>query len=55
MLAELCLEPECRRGHGGVYDALNCGEVRIGPAAAGAVVASAAPRGTTGGSGWPAT
>jgi hypothetical protein len=29
MLAELCLEPECRRGHGGVYDALNCGEVRI--------------------------
>jgi hypothetical protein len=30
MLAELCLEPECRRGHGGVYDALNCGEVRAG-------------------------
>ena len=30
MLAELSLEPECRRGHGGVYDALNCGEVRIG-------------------------
>src|ERR1035441_10797492 len=30
MLAELCLEPECRRGHGGGYDALNCGEVRIG-------------------------
>ena len=29
MLAELCLEPECRRGHGGVYDALNCGEVRV--------------------------
>jgi hypothetical protein len=29
MLAELSLEPECRRGHGGVYDALNCGEVRI--------------------------
>ena len=29
MLAELCLEPECRRGHGGLYDALNCGEVRI--------------------------
>ena len=25
MLAELCLEPECRRGHGGVYDAVNCG------------------------------
>jgi hypothetical protein len=30
MLAELCLEPECRRGHGAVYDALNCGQVRIG-------------------------
>jgi hypothetical protein len=30
MLAELCLEPECRRGHGAVYDALNCGEVRVG-------------------------
>ena len=30
MLAELCLEPECRRGHGGVYHAVNRGEVRIG-------------------------
>jgi DDE superfamily endonuclease len=30
MLAELSLEPECRRGHGGVYDALNSGEVVIG-------------------------
>jgi len=30
MLAELCLEPECRRGHGGVYGALNSGDVRIG-------------------------
>jgi hypothetical protein len=29
MLAELCLEPELRRGHGGVYDALNSGEVRV--------------------------
>jgi hypothetical protein len=29
MLAELSLEPECRRGHGAVYDALNCGEARI--------------------------
>jgi hypothetical protein len=27
MLAELCLEPECRRGHGGIYDALNSGDV----------------------------
>jgi hypothetical protein len=30
MLAELCLEPECRRGHGGVYDALNSGDIVIG-------------------------
>jgi len=29
MLAELCLEPECRRGHGGLYDALNSGAVVI--------------------------
>jgi hypothetical protein len=30
MLAELSLEPECRRGHGAVYDALNCGQAGIG-------------------------
>jgi DDE superfamily endonuclease len=30
MLAELCLEPECRRGHGALYDAVNRGEVVIG-------------------------
>jgi len=30
MLAELSLEPECRRGHGAVYDALNCGQVAVG-------------------------
>src|SRR5215470_8740488 len=30
MLAELCLEPECRRGHGGLCDALNNGDVVIG-------------------------
>jgi hypothetical protein len=29
MLAELSLEPECRRGHGAVYDAVNCGRVRV--------------------------
>src|ERR1700756_4435972 len=28
-LADLSLEPECRRGHGAVYDALSCGEVRV--------------------------
>ena len=30
MLAELCLEPECRRGHGAVYDAVNSGGVHFG-------------------------
>jgi len=30
MLAELSLEPECRRGHGAVYDAVNAGRVQIG-------------------------
>jgi len=29
MLAELSLEPECRRGHGAVYDAVNAGQVRF--------------------------
>ena len=29
MLAELSLEPECRRGHGAVYDAVNGGQVAI--------------------------
>ena len=29
MLAELSLEPECRRGHGAVYDAINAGEVQV--------------------------
>jgi len=29
MLAELSLEPECRRGHGGVYDAVSCGVVEV--------------------------
>ena len=36
MLAELSLEPECRRGHSAVYDAINAGEVQIGAAAPGA-------------------
>jgi len=30
MLAELSLEPECRRGHGAVYDAVNAGQVQVG-------------------------
>jgi hypothetical protein len=29
MLAELSLEPEFRRGHGALYDAVNCGEVQV--------------------------
>jgi hypothetical protein len=29
MLAELSLEPECRRGHGAVYDAVNCGDIQF--------------------------
>jgi hypothetical protein len=29
MLAELSLEPEHQRGHGALYDALNCGSVQI--------------------------
>ena len=29
MLAEVSLEPECRRGHGAVYDALNSGQVQV--------------------------
>ncbi len=31
MLAELSLEPECRRGHGAVYDAVNHGQVQVAP------------------------
>ena len=30
MAAELSLEPECRRGHGAVYKALNRGQVQVG-------------------------
>ena len=32
--AELSLVPECRRGHGAVYDSVNSGRVQIAPAAA---------------------
>ena len=55
MLAELSLEPECRRGHGA---RLRRGELRGGPdraAAPGAGRAAAAGAGMTAGSGWPAT
>jgi hypothetical protein len=29
MLAELSLEPECRRGHGALYDAVNAGRIHV--------------------------
>jgi hypothetical protein len=51
MLAELSLEPECRRGHGAVYDALNCGEVRIGRLRRALALLPLRP-GMTGGSVW---
>jgi hypothetical protein len=51
MLAELCLEPECRRGHGAVYDALNSGKSGSG-GCAGRCPPCRCPDGTTGGSGW---
>jgi hypothetical protein len=54
VLAGLCLEPECRRGHGGVYDAVNRGEAVIGRLRR-AVAAVPLRRGTMAGSGWPAT
>jgi hypothetical protein len=31
MLAELSLEPECHRGNGGLYDAVNAGQVDFAP------------------------
>ena len=45
MLAELSLEPECRRGHGALYDAVNAGAGRGGAAAPGAGRAAAAALG----------
>ena len=54
MLAELSLEPECRRGHGAVYDALNCGEVRSRGCGGRCPRCRCRP-GRTAGSGWPST
>ncbi len=51
MLAQLSLEPECRRGHGGVFDALNSGDVVIGRLRLALDAVRSRP-GTTGGSGW---
>ena len=51
MAAELSLEPECRRGHGAVYNALNCGQVQVARLRW-ALAALPLPPGTTGGSGW---
>jgi hypothetical protein len=44
MLAELSLEPECRRGHGAVYDALNCGQSSCHPGLRGMFLAAEAVR-----------
>ena len=52
MLAELSLEPECRRGHGGVYDAVNGGQVQVA-GCAGRWGRCRCAGGRTGGSGWP--
>ncbi len=51
MLAELSLEPECRRGHGGVYDALDSGDVVFARLCR-AVDAVRLPAWETAGSGW---
>ena len=51
MVAELSLEPECRRGHGAVYDALNCGQAGSG-GCAGRWRACRCRPGPMGGSGW---
>ncbi len=55
MVAELSLEPECRRGHGAVYDALNCGEVRIARLRRALAGLPFCRPGTTAGSGWQQT
>jgi hypothetical protein len=51
MLAELSLEPECRRGHGAVYDAINYGQVQS-PGCGGRWRACCCRPGTMAGSGW---
>ena len=51
MLAELSLEPECRRGHGAVYDAVNCGQVQVARLRR-ALAGLPLPAWPTGGSGW---
>ena len=51
MAAELSLEPECRRGHGAVYKALNRGQVQVARLRW-ALAALPLPAWATGGSGW---
>ena len=51
MLAELSLEPEHRRGHGALYDAVNAGQVQVARLRRALAVTSAAGW-ETAGSGW---
>ena len=52
MLAELSLEPECRRGHGALYDAVNAGQVQVARLRRALAALAAAAPGMTAGSGW---
>ena len=51
MLAELSLEPEYRRGHGALYDAVNHGQVQIARLRR-SLAGLPLPAWPTGGSGW---
>ena len=52
MLAELSLEPECRRGHGGVFDAVSAGRVQVARLRV-ALAGLPLPAWKTSASGWP--
>jgi hypothetical protein len=54
MLAELSLEPEGRRGHGAVYDAVNAGQVQVARLRR-ALAGLPLPAWPDGRSGWPRT
>ena len=52
MLAELSLEPGHQRGHGALYDALNCGKVQVSRTALGTGRGGTSGLGIMAGSGW---